>query len=131
MASDGFRYQGAAAVEGTRMGGVTSEQIAFRMTLKPGCAVEYERRHDAIWPELEAALRDAGVFDYSIFLDEDGVSLFAVLRVTPYNRREALPGLPVMQRWWACMADLMETGPDDRPAEWPLRRVFRLRDSEA
>jgi len=43
------------------------EQIAFRMRLNPGQAAEYERRHRAIWPELAAQLKEAGISDYSIF----------------------------------------------------------------
>lgn len=42
----------------------------FVMQVKGGFEGEYQRRHDAIWPELAAALRAAGVSDYSIFLDE-------------------------------------------------------------
>ncbi|MFT4046333.1 MAG: L-rhamnose mutarotase [Solimonas sp.] len=99
---------------------------AFRMQLKPGVADEYQRRHDEIWPELVAALRDAGIYDYSIFLDEDSLALFAVLKLRPDDRRDALPQLPVMRRWWAAMAELMETHPDQRPKEWPLRPMFHL-----
>ncbi|HBM59746.1 MAG TPA: L-rhamnose mutarotase, partial [Citreicella sp.] len=47
------------------------EKYAFRMTLRPGCAEDYRRRHDAIWPELAALLHEAGVRDYSIHLDPD------------------------------------------------------------
>jgi L-rhamnose mutarotase len=47
-----------------------SRPLAFRMQLKPGVAAEYERRHDALWPDLADALRKAGIHDYSIFLDE-------------------------------------------------------------
>ena len=53
---------------------------AFRMQLKPGMAEEYRRRHDEIWPELAALLRDAGIHDYSIFLDPETNALFAVLK---------------------------------------------------
>ncbi|NKF24219.1 L-rhamnose mutarotase [Solimonas marina] len=99
---------------------------AFRMQLKPGVVDEYKRRHDEIWPELIAALRDAGIYDYSIFLDEASLALFAVLKLRPDDKRDALPQLPVMQRWWAAMAELMETHPDHRPKEWPLRPMFHL-----
>ena len=101
-------------------------QLAFRMQLKPGMEVEYRRRHDEIWPELAQALREAGIYDYSIFLDPTTLHLFAVLRLRPDNRREQLPQLPVMRRWWAYMADLMETNPDQRPREWPLQPMFHL-----
>jgi len=99
---------------------------AFRMKLKPGVAAEYRRRHDAIWPELVVALRDAGIYDYSIFLDEETLHLFAVLKLRPDHRRDALPDLSVMRRWWDSMAELMETEPDKRPREWPLVPMFHL-----
>lgn len=99
---------------------------AFRMKLKPGHVAEYQRRHDAIWPELAALLRDAGIHDYSIFLDEETLHLFAVLKLREPNQRAALPQHPVMRRWWDYMRDLMETHPDGRPVEWPLLPVFHL-----
>ena len=64
------------------------EQLAFRMQLKPGVTAEYKRRHDELWPELADALSRAGIYDYSIFLDEETMSLFAVLRLRADNRRE-------------------------------------------
>jgi len=99
---------------------------AFRMQLKPGTVEEYRRRHDAIWPELSALLTDAGIRDYSIFLDEGTLSLFAVLRVTPDNTRETVPDHPVMRRWWDYMAPLMEVEPGNRPLEWPLPLLFHM-----
>ena len=99
---------------------------AFRMKLKPGNVAEYRRRHDAIWPELVQLLRDSGIYDYSIFLDEETLQLFAVLKLRDGNTREQLPQHPVMRRWWEYMRDLMETHPDGRPLEWPLVRLFHL-----
>ncbi len=97
---------------------------AFKMQLKPGVIDEYRRRHDEIWPELSALLTTSGIHDYSIFLDEATLSLFAVLKLAEDNDREALPGHPVMQRWWAYMAPLMEVEPDNRPVETPLPMIF-------
>jgi len=99
---------------------------AFRMQLKPGAVEEYRRRHDEIWPELSAAISAAGVYDYSIFLDEQTLSLFAVLKLRPDHRREELPLQPLMQRWWDYMAPLMEVEPGNRPKEWPLTPLFHL-----
>jgi L-rhamnose mutarotase len=96
------------------------------MKLKPGVTDEYRRRHDEIWPELAQLLHESGIRDYSIFLDEETLHLFAVLKLTPDHRRDTLPQHPVMQRWWHYMADLMETHPDDRPREWPLIQMFHL-----
>lgn len=102
------------------------EEIAFTMKLKPGVAAEYQRRHDEIWPELSAALTDAGVRDYSIFLDHPTHTLFAVQKRAVGHSADDLPGLPIVQRWWAYMADLMETNPDNSPVTGSLSRVFHL-----
>src|SRR5687767_9199586 len=96
------------------------------MRLHAGQAEEYRRRHDAIWPELVAALEAAGVVDYRIFLDESTHALFAVLTRRKDHRMDSLPSLPVMQRWWAMMADIMETNPDRSPVVEDLTPVFGL-----
>lgn len=102
------------------------ERYAFRMRLNPGAADEYRRRHDAIWPELAALLKEAGVSDYSIFLDEETNALFGVLSRRRDHGMAELRTHPVMRRWWAHMADLMETKPDNEPVATPLRPMFHL-----
>lgn len=101
-----------------------SEKVAFTMRLNPGMAAEYQRRHDAIWPELVDLLRDAGVSDYSIHLDPATDTLFAVLWRTADHTMGDLPRHPVMRRWWAHMADIMETQADGSPAVTPLATMF-------
>jgi L-rhamnose mutarotase len=100
------------------------EEIAFTMQLKPGVAAEYQRRHDEIWPELTAALQAAGIRDYSIYLDAAHGTLFAVQKRLPGHTTAGLPDTAIMRRWWAYMADLMETNPDNSPVVQPLERVF-------
>lgn len=102
------------------------EEVAFTMHLKPGVAAEYRRRHDEIWPELSAALHAAGIRDYSIYLDAGSGTLFAVQKRLPGHTTAALPATALMQRWWAYMADLMDTNPDSSPVVQPLERVFHL-----
>jgi L-rhamnose mutarotase len=102
------------------------DQIAFRMFLNPGQTAEYRRRHDAIWPELVALLREAGVSDYSIYLDEPHHVLFAVLKRAAGHTMETLPRHPVMQRWWAHMGDLMRTNADGSPVVEPLPCLFHM-----
>jgi L-rhamnose mutarotase len=102
------------------------EKFAFKMHLNPGCKVEYRKRHDEIWPELVALLKDAGVSDYSIHLDEETNTLFGVLWRTEDHAMDALPGNAVMQRWWAHMADIMKTKPDNEPVAIPLETVFHM-----
>jgi L-rhamnose mutarotase len=102
------------------------EQIAFTMQLFPGQIAEYKRRHDEIWPELVELLQDTGIRDYSIFLDEQTLTLFAVLRRTGDHSMDSLPSHPVMKRWWAHMGDIMAANPDGSPVTKPLTAMFHL-----
>jgi len=102
------------------------ERIAFRMNLNPGQAAEYERRHDAIYPELVTALKDAGVSDYSIWLDPQTHHLFGILTRTDDHGMDALPQTEVVKRWWAWMCEIMESHPDNAPVQVPMMRVFYL-----
>jgi L-rhamnose mutarotase len=102
------------------------EKCAFKMRLNPGMAEEYKRRHDAIWPELVALLKEAGISDYSIHLDEETNILFGVLWRRVDHTMGALPDHPVMRRWWEHMRDIMETKPDGEPVAVPLRPMFHM-----
>ena len=101
-------------------------RIAFKMKLFPGFEAEYKKRHDEIWPELVELLKQAGISDYSIFLDEETNSLFGVLNITDAKNMDSLPHHEVMQRWWKYMADVMESNPDHSPLSVPLKEVFYL-----
>jgi L-rhamnose mutarotase len=103
------------------------EKYAFKMTLNPGMEEEYQRRHDEIWPELAELIKQAGVSDYSIHLDRETNPLFGVLWREDDHGMDDLPNHPVMKRWWAHMADIMETKPDNEPVVVPLVTVFHMR----
>ena len=103
-----------------------TEKYAFRMFLNSGCVAEYKKRHDEIWPELVKLLQATGISDYSIYLDEQHLVLFAVLRRTAGHTMADLPRHPVMQRWWAHMADIMRANPDGSPVAEPLPCLFHL-----
>lgn len=102
------------------------EKYAFKMRLNPGCEAEYKRRHDSIWPELVDLLHNAGVSDYSIYLDPETLILFGVLLRRSDHGMADLPQTAVMQRWWAHMADIMQTHPDNEPVAVPLVPVFHM-----
>ncbi|MEY4010909.1 MAG: hypothetical protein RIT22_33 [Bacteroidota bacterium] len=99
---------------------------AFKMKLKPGFEAEYKKRHDEIWPELEVLLSESGVHDYSIFLDEETLTLFAFQKLDKDFDENYLPNHPVVKKWWSYMADIMETNPDNSPVAIPLKEVFHL-----
>lgn len=99
---------------------------AFTMKLKRGFEREYKRRHDQIWPELARALSSAGISDYSIFLDEETLTLFAVQKLADGSTAASLPQHPIVRKWWDQMADLMETHRDHSPVCRELKEVFHL-----
>ena len=102
------------------------ERIAFRMKLNPGEAAEYEKRHDEIFPDLVVALKEAGISDYSIWLDPETHHLFAILTRSDDHKMAELPQQDVMKRWWKHMADIMATDENNVPDQVPLKRVFYL-----
>jgi len=101
-------------------------RIAFKMKIKAGYAAEYKKRHDALWPELKKLLAQAGIYDYSIFLDEETDTLFAVQKTRNSTGSQDLAKNEIVQRWWRYMADIMDTNPDYSPVSVPLKEVFRL-----
>ncbi len=103
------------------------QRYAFKMRLNPGCEAEYKRRHDAIWPELVDLLHEAGVSDYSIFLDPETLVLFGMLLRRDDHGMDDLPTHALMQRWWAHMADIMETHADNSPVSSPLVNLFYMK----
>jgi L-rhamnose mutarotase len=102
------------------------KRFAFKMKLKPGFRDEYKKRHDAIWPDLSELIRSTGVADYSIFLDEETNILFAIQKQEGEKSSQDLGQNPLVQKWWAYLADIMETNPDNSPVSTPLIEVFHM-----
>jgi L-rhamnose mutarotase len=102
------------------------KKIAFKMKLKTGFEEEYERRHNEIWPSLVQLLKEAGISDYSIFLDEETMTLFAVQKINETDSSIILENNEIMQKWWKFMSDIMDTNPDNSPVSKPLKKVFHL-----
>lgn len=96
------------------------------MRIKPGKKAEYKRRHEEIWPEIVELLRNAGVSDYSIFLEDSTNTLFAVQKISGDAGSQDLGQTAVVQKWWAYMADIMETNPDNSPITTVIEEVFHM-----
>jgi L-rhamnose mutarotase len=101
-------------------------RIASKMKLLKGFEAEYKKRHDEIWPELKALLKETAISDYSIFFDEESNVLFACFTIEDDKTLDDLPNQPVMKKWWAYMKDIMETNDDNSPFSMPLKEVFYL-----
>jgi len=101
-------------------------RVAFKMQLFADQKEEYRKRHDEIWPDLVSLLKETGISEYSIFLDDTTNSLFGVLKAEDPLLLNNLPLHPVMQKWWKHMGDIMESNPDNSPVSIPLEEVFYL-----
>ena len=102
------------------------KRIGFKMKLKPGFEKEYEKRHNEIWPELKQLIHESGVYDYSIYLDKETNTLFVSQKVKSGAGSQDLGNDPIVQKWWAYMADIMETNADNSPVSIELDEVFYL-----
>jgi len=101
-------------------------RFGFKMKLNPGRKEEYMKRHNEIWPELVKLLKEEGVGNYSIFLDEETNTLFAYQEQSGASSSQDLGSTEIVKKWWKYMADLMETNPDNSPVSVPLEQVFYM-----
>lgn len=101
-------------------------RVAFKMKLFKGKEDEYKKRHDEIWIELKELLKQKGIKEYSIFLDEETNFLFACLTIDDTIKLDELPNEPIMKKWWSYLKDIMESNPDNSPISIPLKEVFYL-----
>ena len=88
---------------------------AFVMTLKPGVEAEYARRHNPIWPEMEA-----------IFLEPGTTRLFAYAEVESEELWGQIAATEACRAWWHHMQELMLTNADASPVAEPLGELFHL-----
>lgn len=97
------------------------KRVGAILGLKPEAYEEYKRYHRRIWPEIEQAIREAGITRYSIF--HRGGVMFAYYEYTgpeeEYEERmRRLDTAPRMQEWYAVMQQMQLPVPDREPGEW-------------
>ncbi len=100
------------------------KRLAFKMYLNVGQKEEYKKRHNEIWPELQKLLKESGISEYSIFLDEETNILFAFQKVGSEGGSQDLGDTEIVKKWWKYMSDIMRTNPDNSPVTVPLDEVF-------
>ena len=103
-----------------------TKRFGFKMKMIPGFKEEYKKRHSEIWPELVQLLKNEGIGNYSIFLDEETNTLFAYQEQSGENSSQDPGNTEVVKKWWKFMADIMETNPDNSPVTIPLEQVFYM-----
>ena len=85
----------------------------FKMFLYPGMAEEYEKRHNALWPEMKEMIHEYGGHNYSIYLDKETNVLYGYLEVEDEARWAKSADTEICRKWWHYMADIMETNPEN------------------
>jgi len=101
-----------------------TETIGFVLRVRAGMEAEYRRRHDTLWPEMRAALLEAGILHYEIWLHAPTRLLFAH-QIRRVGVGPSPAGDAVMARWRRHMADVLEQT-DTGPWRETLTREFRL-----
>ena len=99
-------------------------RLAFKMHRREGQEEEYKKRQNKIWPELKKLLKEAGISEYSIFLDDETSTIFAFQKVQETGGSQTLGENEIAKKWWAYMADIMKTNPDNSPVSIDLKEVF-------
>ncbi len=104
------------------------KRVCFVLRVKPDRLEEYKQRHRVVWPEMQAALRETGWRNYSLFLGPDGL-LVGYLETEDFDRARAeMARREVNERWQREMADFFvqpEGVLSDRVMH-PLEEVFHL-----
>ncbi|MFF5895901.1 L-rhamnose mutarotase [Streptomyces argenteolus] len=102
------------------------QRVCFLLKVREDRKDEYRERHAAVWPEMLAALSEAGWHNYSLFLREDGL-LVGYLETEDFDAaREAMARTEVNARWQSEMAGFFEQEEAADEAMVPLTEVFHL-----
>jgi L-rhamnose mutarotase len=101
-----------------------TRRSAFVLRVRPDRIDEYVRAHREVWPEMLAALKEAGIRNYTIF--RAGNQMFGYFESDDLEAAKAHLGAhEVSARWQDAMAELLEERvPDEGPP--PLEEIFRL-----
>ena len=103
------------------------ERMAWKGRIKPGCKAEYIRRHDAIWPEMKALLKEAGICNYTIFANGEELFGYYECEKGIAFAEKTQASSPVVDRWNEYMKDILELEMDPVTGAQPkLEPVFRL-----
>jgi L-rhamnose mutarotase len=107
------------------------KRVGAVIGLRKECLEEYKRIHVKLWPEIEGAIKEAGIERYSIYYN-DG-QLFAYFEYHGPDaefaaRMKRLGEAPRMREWWSVTEPLQLPRPDRKPGDWwtTMEEVFHL-----
>ncbi len=99
-------------------------KIASKMKLLSDDYLEYERRHNQVYPELELQFKKAGVSCYTIWYDKETNNLFAHIELEDINIWNDIPKSDICKKWWDFMAEIMDVNVDNSPVTSELIKVY-------
>ena len=107
-------------------------RYCFSLQVRPDRLDEYVDRHRDVWPEMQAALRESGWHNYSLFLRDDGLLIGYVESDDLEAAQKAMAATEVNARWQAQMTEFF-TGIDRRPPDESfllLPEIFHLNEKD-
>jgi L-rhamnose mutarotase len=101
-----------------------TQRSAFVLRVRPDKIDEYVEAHRNVWPEMLAAIRDAGIRNYTIY--RRGNEVFGYFESDDLETAAAyMEAQEINTRWQDTMAELLEKRvPDAGPPT--LEEIFRL-----
>jgi L-rhamnose mutarotase len=107
-------------------------RYCFNLQVRPERMAEYVERHQAVWPDMQDALRVTGWRNYSLFLRSDGLLIGYVEADDLSAAQAAMAATEVNKRWQAEMAPFFTgiegRGPDEGFVL--LQEVFHLEEEK-
>jgi L-rhamnose mutarotase len=100
---------------------------------EPGVIEAYKEHHRRVWPEVTAALREAGIESMHIFLT--GTRLFMVMEARdgfdPARDFQSFARHPRCREWDELMRTMQKRVPGALEGEWwtPMEEVFNLNET--
>lgn len=103
------------------------DRYAWKAMLKPGMKEEYKRRHDAIWPEMVALLKAAGIRNYTIWNVGDELFGYYECEKGLDYAASVQAESPIVDKWNQYMEDVMTMPLDpDTGVQPKLEQMFFL-----
>lgn len=104
------------------------EKYAWRGKIVPGMQEEYKKRHDNIWPEMKEVLADAGIVNYSIWMQvEELFGYYECEKGVEYAAKVQAES-NVVKKWDEYMKDILIMEKDPVTGAQPLlTQVFSFR----
>ena len=103
------------------------ERYAWKAKVLPGMLAEYQKRHDAIWPELKKVLKAAGIRNYTIWNVGDDLFGYYECDNVAYAAKVQAES-PVVDSWNEYMKDVMVMEMDPVTGAQPLMKQVFLFD---